>query len=152
MCSNAVTLNEFESDVEALDDLLAWLVEGAVRIKAMLADTAGAMGVAAETWTIAPGIMPPFPEKSSFGDVSGQRMHCCICVCRCGSHIMRSTCLVLLHTQLLCWPAWQHVTAALLGRTECGTCLPLFLPRTLNPRQPLRPALLPAAPCLRTGC
>jgi len=56
-------------DAEALEDLLHWLVQGAVRLKALLADTAGGVGVAAETWTIPAGIMPPFPEKSSFGQV-----------------------------------------------------------------------------------
>ena len=56
--------------MEALDDLLAWLAQGAVRIKALLADTAGGVGAAAESWAIPPGIMPPFPEKSSCGEVS----------------------------------------------------------------------------------
>lgn len=71
----AVSLHDFESDVEALDDLLAWLAEGAVRIKALLADTAGGIGVAAETWAIPPGIMPPFPEKSNFGEVRGALLY-----------------------------------------------------------------------------
>jgi hypothetical protein len=65
----AGTLSEYESDVEALDDLLHWLVEGAVRLKALLADVSGAVGSSADSWTIPPGIMPPFPEKSSFGKV-----------------------------------------------------------------------------------
>lgn len=69
------TLSEYESDVEALDDLLHWLVEGAVRLRALLADTAGGIGVAADSWTIPAGIMPPFPEKSSFGQV-GIYGHC----------------------------------------------------------------------------
>lgn len=58
--------------MEALDDLLAWLAEGAVRLKALLADTAGGVGAAADSWAVPPGIMPPFPEKSSFGPVGGE--------------------------------------------------------------------------------
>lgn len=62
-------MSEFESDAEALEDLLHWLVEGAVRLKALLADTAGGVGVAAYSWAVPAGIMPPLPEKSSFGQV-----------------------------------------------------------------------------------
>jgi hypothetical protein len=90
----AARLSEFESDVEALDDLLHWLVEGAVRLKALLADAAGGVGAAADSWTISPGIMPPFPEKSSFGkvrlvsDASGYATHkkvswCCMSCLAC---------------------------------------------------------------------
>lgn len=76
----AATLSEFEMDAEALDDLLHWLVQGAVRLKALLADTAGGVGVAAETWTIPAGIMPPFPEKSSFGQVSASGLRLVLAV------------------------------------------------------------------------
>lgn len=56
--------------------MLHWLVEGAVRLKALLADAAGAVGVAADSWGPPPGLMPPFPEKSAFGEVRGDRWLC----------------------------------------------------------------------------
>jgi hypothetical protein len=64
------TLAAFESDVEVLDDLLLWLVGGAARLKALLADAAGGIGAAAEAWQVPPGLLPPFPDKSMIGEVS----------------------------------------------------------------------------------
>lgn len=61
-------LSEFESDVEALDDGLSWLVSGALRLKALIADTAGGVAVAASNWQIPPGLMPA-QEPSTFGEV-----------------------------------------------------------------------------------
>lgn len=58
MCCIAADLFEFESDVEAVDDGLMWLVAAAARIKAMLADTAGGLAAAAAAWQVPEGLMP----------------------------------------------------------------------------------------------
>lgn len=53
-----------------------------MRLKALLADAAGGVGVAADSWTIPPGIMPPFPEKSSFGRVRMSHVLCMLSMMR----------------------------------------------------------------------
>lgn len=45
---HAAELQLFESDAEALQDLLAWLVASFARIKALMADAAGGAGAAAQ--------------------------------------------------------------------------------------------------------
>jgi len=59
-----VGIKEFESDVEALDDLLRWLVSAAARLKALTADTAGSAAGAARTWAVPEGLLPPLPETA----------------------------------------------------------------------------------------
>ncbi|KAF6250440.1 hypothetical protein COO60DRAFT_837061 [Scenedesmus sp. NREL 46B-D3] len=60
-------LAEYEAKVEALDDTLAWLAAGAARIKAALADAAGAAAAAADSWQVPHGLLPPLQDRTSIG-------------------------------------------------------------------------------------
>lgn len=72
----AAELIEYETEVEALDDTLTWLVSGAARLKALIADAAGGAAEAAKAWQVPAGIMPPLQEKSVIGQV-GSRVRWC---------------------------------------------------------------------------
>jgi hypothetical protein len=65
-----VSIKEFELDVEALDDLLRWLVSAAARLKAMTADTAGSAAGAAREWAVPEGLLPPVPDTAQIAPVS----------------------------------------------------------------------------------
>jgi hypothetical protein len=93
--THTAQLAEFESEVEALDDMLRWLVGGAARIKALVADAAGGVGAAAAGWAPPAGLLPPFPEKSVIGPVSIWRRVCrrsCRVRMHAHTHTMRALC------------------------------------------------------------